>query len=114
MEPFLIFVFRNRADVTRQNPDLTNSEITSLLGRMWRSLPQREKDDYMWLAINMTADRRPIRKRVRKSKPETVVETAPENIRGPPQFTIVPRGTFGTLAANASRQVLCGRQPESA
>jgi hypothetical protein len=120
MEPFQIFVFRTRSDVTQQNPELTNSEITSLLGRMWRSLPQSEKDDYMRLAIHITADRRPIRKRHRKSKPpkpDTVVETSTDDVRllpGPPQFRIVPRGTFGALAANASGQVFCGQQPENA
>jgi hypothetical protein len=73
----------------------------------------------MRIAMTVTADGRPIRKR-RKSKPpkpEAVVETSTENVpllSGPPQFRIVPRGTFGTLAANASGQVFCDQQPNSA
>jgi hypothetical protein len=121
MEPFQIFLLRKRSEVAAQNPDLTNSELTSLLGRMWRSLPQNEKIEYLHLAFSVTENQSPSRKRRRKSKPKPPPEQ-PLPVTPPveettktedfPQFSIIPRGSSGTQAAEASYHVIFpGQQP---
>jgi hypothetical protein len=120
MEPFQIFSLRQRPEISRQNPSLTNSELTSLLGRMWRSLPQNEKQEYLQLALNVATERRQPRKRRSKPKPEDIVEqisTSP-NPSPPsrtidhiqfddcPCFSIVPRSSSGTLVASASHHIV--------
>ncbi|EAX90721.1 HMG box family protein [Trichomonas vaginalis G3] len=53
MEPFQIFCHEKRAEVSRNNPQLSSSKITSLLGTMWRSLKPYEKQSYIDVALSM-------------------------------------------------------------
>jgi hypothetical protein len=118
MEPFQIFSLRRRAEVAQQNPGLSNSAFISLLGRMWRSMSQKEKEEYMELALNVTPADRPTRRRKPPKNPPPPADAPPPPDEIPqtqteeparhensPQFSIVPRGSSGTQAANASHQV---------
>lgn len=43
---FFLFCLENRNKVIDRNPGQSNSEITSILGKMWRDLPREEKEHY--------------------------------------------------------------------
>jgi hypothetical protein len=124
MEPFQIFSLRRRAEVAQQNPGLSNSAVISLLGRMWRSLSQREKEEYMELALNVPPADRPARRRKppqpsqpHADYPPPMEEIPPIPTEEPPQpeecpqFSIIPRGSSGIEAANASTQIVFSGQP---
>jgi hypothetical protein len=126
MEPFQIFSLQRRAEVEQQNPTLSNSGIISLLGRMWRTLPQCEKEEYMELAVNVTPANRPTRRRRQTGmnqpfddllRSEPAVRSSSEELPRPdacPQFSIIPRGSSGTQAAHASHHVVFpAPQPDS-
>lgn len=44
---FFLFCKENRTSVARRYPNLSNSEITSLLGKSWRELKPSEKEKYV-------------------------------------------------------------------
>jgi hypothetical protein len=124
IEPFQIFSLRRRAEVAQQNPGLSNSALISLLGRMWRSLSQSKKEEYMELAVNPNPADRPARRRKppRRSQPhvdyppplEAIPLTPTEQPARPeecPQFSIVPRGSSGIQAATVSNQIVFSGQP---
>jgi len=46
IDPFLIFCQEKRLSVISANPHLSNSDIISVLGSMWRSLEKPEKEHY--------------------------------------------------------------------
>jgi hypothetical protein len=120
MEPFLIFLRRARSEVAARNPELTNSELTSLLSHMWQWLPQNEKNEYWHLAFSVTKSQSTSRKHRRKSKPRLPAQ--PPQVTIPieetprtedfPRFPIIPRGSSGTQAAEVSYHVIFpGQQP---
>jgi hypothetical protein len=126
MEPFQIFSLRRRAEVARQNPGLSNSALLSLLGRIWRSLPQSEKEEYMELALNVIPADRPTRRRKPPAPPQPRVDDPPpvDNIsptaterpqrpEGCPQFSIIPRGSSGTQASSVSHEIVFSGHPSS-
>jgi hypothetical protein len=117
-EPFQIFAMRQRAELMQQNPNLSNSEIVSLLGRMWRSLPREEKEEYMQLALNVEPTERPPRRGRRPRRrvpppdeplplPDTAAAADTGSRPDPaPEFSIIPRGSSGARAASASHRFL--------
>ena len=53
MEPFHIFCFEKRFEISRTFPKLASSKITSLLGTLWRSLSNSEKQSYIDVASKL-------------------------------------------------------------
>ena len=49
---FFIFCEEYRDIVKDNNPDRPNSEISSILGQLWRNLPSNEKLKYSNLALS--------------------------------------------------------------
>lgn len=49
--PFFIYCSVNRKVLSENNPDKSNSEISSILGAQWRKLIQSEKLKYQELAL---------------------------------------------------------------
>ena len=49
---FFIFCDEYRDIVKDNNPDRPNSEISSILGQLWRNLPPNEKQKYSNLALS--------------------------------------------------------------
>ena len=43
---YILFCMENRERVKAQNPGVSNSDITAVLGAIWRDMDQAEKDDY--------------------------------------------------------------------
>jgi hypothetical protein len=124
MEPFQIFSFHRRAEVAQQNPGLSNSQLISKLGEMWRELSPVEKEQYMVLALNVPPANRPTRPRKLPQHPELQADAPPSIHETPqtliervsqckecPQFAIIPRGSSGTQAAMASHQVMFPDKP---
>eukprot|EP00012_Vannella_robusta_P001725 CAMPEP_0206189260 /NCGR_PEP_ID=MMETSP0166-20121206/4071_1 /ASSEMBLY_ACC=CAM_ASM_000260 /TAXON_ID=95228 /ORGANISM="Vannella robusta, Strain DIVA3 518/3/11/1/6" /LENGTH=129 /DNA_ID=CAMNT_0053605159 /DNA_START=40 /DNA_END=429 /DNA_ORIENTATION=+ len=46
MNCFFLFCRDHRAETQTQHADIGNSELTSILGQMWRDLPQQKKQYY--------------------------------------------------------------------
>ena len=46
MSAFLKYSKNNRKRLIRDNPALSNTDISKLLGAMWRNAPPEEKDTY--------------------------------------------------------------------
>jgi hypothetical protein len=120
MEAFQIFTLHFRAEITRQNPLLTNSELTSLSSQVWRSLPDHEKQEYVQLAINSASERRPVRKRRPKPKPDDIFQQDSTTKDSPLPFetikhirfddclcfSVIPRGSSGALVASTSHDIV--------
>ena len=51
---FILFCKDNRNSLCAKYPGLPNSEITSMLGKMWRELPREEKEYYKQLACEVS------------------------------------------------------------
>ena len=47
MSAFLKYSQTRRSLVKHQNPDMSNTDVSRLLGEMWRSAPEREKRPYV-------------------------------------------------------------------
>ena len=47
LNSFFLFCKENRKLIARRYPSLSNSEITSLLGKSWRELKPSEKEKYV-------------------------------------------------------------------
>ena len=47
MSAFLKYSQTRRSLVKQQNPDMSNTDVSRLLGEMWRSAPEREKRPYV-------------------------------------------------------------------
>lgn len=43
---FLLFCSENRAKVSSENPEQSNADVTSKLGKLWRELPDNQKKYY--------------------------------------------------------------------
>ena len=43
---FFLFCNENRANIALSNPNLSNSSVSSLLGKMWRNLDSQTKLEY--------------------------------------------------------------------
>jgi hypothetical protein len=119
-EPFQIFSLRMREHILRQNPGLKFPEVTSLLSTLWQSLSSDEKQEYVDLAYIATDERRTARKRRPRAKPgdvspprapksdlsEPAIPDKHVTLSECPHFSIIPRGSFGTLAATASHHII--------
>jgi hypothetical protein len=120
MEPFQIFSLHHRAEISLQNPSLTNSELTSLLSQMWRSLSKHAKEEYVQLAINVASERQSVRKRRPKLKPDDIFQQDSTTKDLPPPFrtiehirfddslifSIIPRGSSGRDVASISHNIV--------
>jgi hypothetical protein len=116
-EPFQIFCLRNRGDIPQRNPHLSFSEVTSVLGRLWRGLTRAQKSEYIDFAKSVSGiclrDEMVISSIGDFSRVAQLdEERSPIGIQtdfGPqehPQYSIIPRGTSGLEAAKASRELL--------
>ena len=56
---FFLFCLEHRNSVSDKYPGQPNSEITSLLGKMWRELPKEKKEYYKQLAAKSTNEKKP-------------------------------------------------------
>ena len=90
---FQIYSMQNRDYYTRLNPHLKGTEITSLLAKIWKRMPETEKKQYEELSHYIRS------------------KTIPEPQLKPIQYTftpvipklfLVPRSSFGTIAAEVS------------
>lgn len=112
IEPFQIFCLEKREDVAMKNPNLNSSEVTSLLGYLWRSLTPEKKEFYISMSI------RPIRtvnetqsyKMNKLPKPKVKIPKAIENTKvsqkRPPMIYVVPRGSIGKEISEVSFSLL--------
>jgi hypothetical protein len=95
--------------VAQCNPQLSFSEVTSVLGRLWRGLTQAQKSEYIDLAksvggIYFADDIAPPSTGGEQQYPVLVQMHigAPDD----PRYPIIPRGKSGWHAATASRTLL--------
>jgi hypothetical protein len=123
-EPFQIFSLHLRGEISRQNPGFGSHELTAALSCLWRSLSREEKQTYFDLAVQATNERRTVRTRRPRRRLDDVSEQVSPELDQPepsghdehvifsewPHFPIMARGSFGVLAAIASRQVVFTRQ----
>lgn len=71
LPPFFLFMRRHRWRLMRKYPNLTMAQTAKRLGRMWRRLPEEDKDMYKDLAERMKGRRfRRVRRirRVRRAR----------------------------------------------
>jgi hypothetical protein len=47
MSAFLFFSQGRRSEIKKQNPELKNTEVSRLLGRMWRTAPEEERNPHI-------------------------------------------------------------------
>lgn len=47
MSAFLMYSHTKRAYAKKENPDMTNTDVSRLLGEMWRNAPPHEKDPFV-------------------------------------------------------------------
>jgi hypothetical protein len=103
--------------VAHRNPQLSFSEVTSVLGRMWRGLTQAQKSEYIDLAKSVGGtyfgdDVPPPSIGGYSSGSQSGGEQCPVviqmHVEAPddPVYSIIPRGTSGWFAATASRTLL--------
>nr|AFO66695.1 SoxL4AB [Leucosolenia complicata] len=50
MNAFLLWTKEHRKHVSDSNPDMCNADVSTTLGRMWRSLPMGDKQPYLKMA----------------------------------------------------------------
>lgn len=50
LEPFQVFCIQKRSEIQKTNPLLSSSDITSLLGKMWRSMDSSHRLPYVEMA----------------------------------------------------------------
>lgn len=82
---FLLFCLDNRKVLSTDNPNYSNSEITSELGKMWRQLSDSQKEYYKQKAetenrnkIKKTIDEKPYLfkfKVTKQQKPKRIMHT---------------------------------------
>jgi hypothetical protein len=113
-EPFQIFCLKKRKEVTEANPSLTYPEITSILGRLWRSLSSDEKAQYVELAISFPASpafegvTHPVQPPPlgRISTYRSTLANVACPIPSDPLFPIIARGASGRSVLAASHEFL--------
>jgi hypothetical protein len=124
IEPYRIFFLRKRAEIAQQNPGLSNSELTSLLGRLWRAMGTSEKQEYLHLAVNVGQKSRDARRRRRPPSRRMTTSLDPAETANPPDmsphelqspvadvaFCIIPRQSSGTVAADVSHTIVFSNQ----
>lgn len=52
MSAFLKFSISRRRTVKNDNPDMSNTDISRLLGEMWRNAPEEDKKPYKEAELN--------------------------------------------------------------
>lgn len=123
VEPFLIFCYERRQATSQQNPFLNSSGITSLLGSIWRSMNDEEKQIYVEMAMQIkTLDKIPhtfsLQNRKISSKYQSSIlqqshKTEEKNVpltqNSPPMYipkiTIMSRNGFGIDAEEISNKI---------
>lgn len=55
IEPFQIFCLDKRAEIVKMHPNLSSSQITSIMGTMWRSTSQNIKQYYNYMSLKMSS-----------------------------------------------------------
>ena len=60
IEPFQIFCLDKRPEISKIHPNLSSSQITSILGAMWRATSQNIKQYYSYMSLTISAPFNPI------------------------------------------------------
>jgi hypothetical protein len=114
MEPFQIFSLHQRPQLAVDNPGLSNSRLTSVLSQMWRSLTPGEKQEYVDVAVSHVMSKGRLGKLPRARRAKLLVPPPFQELRPDfgrlPEFAIIPRGSFGASAADASEHALSGQK----
>ena len=100
---FQIFCMQNRDYYARLNPHLKGTGITSLLAKIWRRMPDQDKQQYEdWSQYIRT-----------KTAPEAE-QKATNYTFTPiiPKLSVVPRRLFGTIASEVSSTVIKEPKPK--
>ena len=58
LEPFQVFCIQKRNEIQKTNPLLSSSDITSLLGKMWRSMDSSHRSPYIEMASQYNKSRK--------------------------------------------------------
>ena len=93
---FQIFCMQNRDYYARLNLHLKGTGITSLLAKIWRRMPDQDKQQYEDLSQYIRTRTAP------EAEQKTTNYTFTPVI---PKISVVPRRSFGTLASEASATV---------
>jgi hypothetical protein len=113
-EPFQLFVLHQGKVVEAQNPGSSYSDVMSLLGRMWQTLPEEQKHFYALGAMSAMKNvpRRRRRTPIRTIEPSNDETQIHDSIRQqshleplplPMIFSIVSRAGFGQAVAIVSQ-----------
>ena len=119
LEPFQVFCTEKREQLNRENPQLTPSEITSLLSQMWRSMDVEQKTVYVSITKKYNEHYTDLNIDLLDSQPSQTMAhgicACPMGVgeiplfgsrHGPPiGVGVVPRGTVGHSAALASSRL---------
>jgi hypothetical protein len=110
IEPFVIFCLHQRPELADRNPEFTNSQLTATLGRMWRTMPSEDKQEYYELALSVVRSHSPLRPRARKRSALPKAHDAPASesisFTDSPHLWVVSRGSSGACAAAASQHLV--------
>jgi hypothetical protein len=117
-EPFQIFCLEKRKEIIEANPTLSYPEITSVLGRMWRSLSHDEKMHYIDIAMSYPANSAadvviPSVALREPSDPQSEQFKIIQTKGSDPIFAICARGASGWLCLRASHAFLFSQGLES-
>ena len=118
-DPFQVYCFQRRAEISQQNIKANSSTITSLIASEWRKLSQREKQKYIDVANNLHDNAKTsqqflkhLQQNKNQEKPDLVlqkeVSPPPSNynyVEDLPQISIVRRGDFGREIEQISKQI---------
>ena len=71
LDPFQIFCIEKRNDYMREHPDLRNSDVTSILAGIWRSMSEKEKQAYNIIAMQLQNNKCNVERKTKKAQPKT-------------------------------------------
>lgn len=84
LDPFQIFCIEKRSEFLLEHPELKNSEVTSILGSIWRNMPQEEKQTYNTLAMRLKNNKCSVQRKIKKpiNEEETLHEEIKDRSKG--------------------------------
>lgn len=84
LDPFQIFCIEKRSEFLLEHPELKNSEVTSILGSIWRNMPPEEKQTYNTLAMRLKNNKCSVQRKIKKNSGEIEIpiEKQKEDLKG--------------------------------
>ena len=116
-DPFQVYCYQRRAEISQKNIKANSSTITSLIATEWRKLPQNEKQKYVDVANNLMDNAKrtanlnkssPIKVQTKKDRNKQEEVSPPPSayidIDTLPHISVIRRGTFGQEIEMISKQ----------